>query len=258
MVQNRNPLRRQKSIGIQRNPIQRRTVSNPQPTDDRLMPTYPLVEVSRLVGCHPNTLRSWLRGRHVKKGAERHRTKPMIETATKLGAPLTFLDLVEAHVLVLIRRGYGIPMKNFRTAMQYLKSIGRDVHFLSYQGFLLDKNHLYMKEDKKLISLSERGQQVNTEIIHDGLKQIVFGDDGYADRFYPLLSGRFQKAVVINPRIGYGQPILERLGVSTQTIDLRFRAGEHLSHLAADYGATTDEIEEALRCAREFAARVKV
>ncbi len=153
-------------------------------------------------------------------------------------------------MLNLIRKGYGIPMKNFKTAMDYLQEVGGDTHFLAHQNFVHDKRHLYLKHDKRLISLSERGQHVDTVVISDGLKQLMYGEDGYADSFFPLIGGKQQQYIKITPSIGYGQPALSRLGVNISAISSRFDAGEHISDIALDYGATGEEVEEAIRCAR--------
>jgi uncharacterized protein (DUF433 family) len=225
-------------------------MSSAAPISDKLTPVYPLAQVARIIGCNAGTLRAWMRGRPYVSGGEKRRTKPMFGNSSNPRAALTFLDLVEAHMLHLVRKGYGIPMKNFRAAMEYLRGIGGDTHFLAHQDFVHDKRHLYLKADKRLISLSERGQHVNTVVISDGLKQLMYGEDGYADRFFPLIGGKQQQVVMINPVIGYGQPTITRLGVNISAISNRFEAGEHLADLASDYGATNEELEEALRSNR--------
>jgi uncharacterized protein (DUF433 family) len=226
-------------------------MSDATPIPDKLLPVYPLAQVARIVGCNAGTFHTWIRGRNYVSGGEKRRTKPMFgSSSSHPRSALTFLDLVEAHMLHLVRKGYGIPIKNFRAAMEYLHGIGGDIHFLAHRDFVHDRRHLYLKADKKLISLSERGQHVNTVIISDGLKQLMYGEDGYADSFFPLIGGKHQQAVMINPSIGYGQPTLARLGVNTAAIVSRFDAGEHLADLASDYGATNEELEDALRSTR--------
>jgi uncharacterized protein (DUF433 family) len=222
-------------------------MSNAVPIPDKLLPVYPLAQVARIVGSNAGTLQTWIRGRTYVSGGEKRRTKPMLGSSSQPRSALTFLDLVEAHMLHLVRKGYGIPLKNFRAAVEYLHGIGGNIHFLAHQDFVHDKRHLYLKADRTLISLSERGQHVNTVVISDGLKQLMYGEDGYADRFFPLIGGKRQEAVMINPSIGYGQPTLARLGVNTAAIAARFEAGESLADLAADYGATHEELEDALR-----------
>lgn len=157
-------------------------------------------------------------------------------------------------MLLAIRRGYGIPLKRLRDAMEYLRRDGGDLLFLAHRNFKHDRQHLYLDRDNFLESLSERGQHVEPRVIQDGLKQIVYGEDGYADRFFPLLGGQEQRTIMLAPGIGFGRPVLAKLGVSVEAIAARFHAGEHLPDLAADYGATLKDIEDALRWSDRRAA----
>jgi uncharacterized protein (DUF433 family) len=220
-----------------------------KPTPDKLTPVYPLAMAARIVGCNPSTLNAWVNGRSFPSGGQKRRSPPVLAQGRARGAPLTFLDLVEIHVLHLIRKGYGIPIKNFRTAIEYLRSMGHEDHFLAHEGFVYDKKHLYLKGgDKHLVSLSERGQHINTTVISEGLKRLMYGEDGFAGQFFPTTEGSHDsKNIVIAPAIGYGMPAVASIGVSTEVIADRFQAGEHMADLAADYGATIPEIEDALR-----------
>jgi len=224
------------------------------PNPIKLQPAYPLAEAARILGTNPSSLRSWLHGREFSTKNGRKKSAPALPATQQPGAPLSFIDLVEAHMLLAIRKGYGIPLKRLRDAMEYLHEKGDDLLFLAHQDFKHDRQHLYVKKDDYLISLSERGQQVEPRVITDGLKQIVYGEDGYADRFFPLLKGHVQKNVMISPSVGFGRPVLARRGVSVQAIAQRFEAGEHMADLAADYGLTTEEIEDAIRWTTRYAA----
>lgn len=224
------------------------------PDSIKLQPAYPLAEAARILGANPSTLRAWLHGRgYTTKGGAR-RSVPVLQATHQPGAPLSFIDLVEAHMLMAIRKGYGIPLKNLRAAMDYLREQGGDLLFLAHQNFKHDCKHLYVKQDDRLVSLSERGQQVHPGVIADGLKQIAYGEDGYADRLFPRLNNQDQKTIMLAPTVGFGRPTLARLGVSVKAIATRFEAGEHLNDLAADYGATVAEIEDAIRWTTRHAA----
>ncbi len=131
--------------------------------------------------------------------------------------------------------------------MEYLRKEGGDLLFLAHRDFRHDKEHLYVNLDKYLLSLSECGQHVEPQIIRDGLRQLTYGEDGYADRFFPLVNGQEQKTIMLSPSIGFGRPVLAKLGISADAVAARFHAGEHLRDLADDYGATPDEIEDAIR-----------
>jgi len=213
----------------------------------KLEPAYPLAVAARILGTNPTTLRAWFHGRcYATKSGKRH-AAPVILATQSIGAPLSFIDLVEAHMLLAIRRGYGIPLKRLRDAMEYLRRDGGDLLFLAHRDFRHDRQHLYLSRDDYLVSLSERGQHVEPGIIQEGLRQIIYGDDGYADRFFPLVNGREQKTIMLSPSLGFGRPVLAKLGVSAAAVAARFHAGEHLRDLAADYGATPEEIEDAIR-----------
>lgn len=230
------------------------TVKLCPPNPLKLEPAYPLAEAARILGTNPSTLRAWLHGRDytTKRGARR--SAPVLQATHRPGAPLSFIDLVEAHMLLAIRKGYGIPLKNLRAAMDYLREQGGDLLFLAHQNFKHDCKHLYVNQDDRLLSLSERGQQVHPGVIADGLKQIIYGEDGYADRLFPRLNNQEQKNIMLAPAIGFGRPTLARLGVSVGAIANRFEAGEHVDELAADYGATVPEIEDAIRWTTRHAA----
>jgi uncharacterized protein (DUF433 family) len=221
-------------------------VRHAPPSEIKLLPAYPLAEAARYLGSNPSTLRAWFHGRHYKVGGEKKWAKAVLSGTQLKGEPISFLDLIEAHVLLAIRRGYNIPLKHFRTAMDFLREMG-GLHFLAHRDFYHDKRHLFVKLEDKLISLSERGQLVDREIIKQGLQQIIYGNDGYAAQFFPRREGERQESIVIDPTINFGRPSLIRLGVGSEAIATRFVAGEKIADLAQDYSATPDEVEEAIR-----------
>jgi uncharacterized protein (DUF433 family) len=53
--------------------------------------------------------------------------------------------------------------------------------------------------------------------------------------------------VVIDPRRGFGFPIIAATGVRTEDVFDRFSAGESLEDLIEDYGLTLAQIEAAIR-----------
>jgi uncharacterized protein (DUF433 family) len=52
--------------------------------------------------------------------------------------------------------------------------------------------------------------------------------------------------VVIDPRIGFGKPVLVGSRISTAFLLSRKRGGASVAQLASDYGRTKEEIEEAI------------
>jgi len=218
-----------------------------KPANIKLLPAYPLAEAARFLGARPTTLSAWFHGRHYTASGNKRFAAAVLPATQCQGQPISFLDLVEAHVLLAIRKGYGIPLQRFRAAMDHLREISDDLHFLAHRDFYHDRRDLFLKIDDKLVSLSERGQLVDRELIAKGLKQLIYGNDGYADQFFPRFGEARQETIVLNPTINFGKPCLARLGVGADAIAARFVAGEKISDLARDYGATPDEVEETIR-----------
>jgi uncharacterized protein (DUF433 family) len=51
---------------------------------------------------------------------------------------------------------------------------------------------------------------------------------------------------MLDPTVAFGRPVLARLGVATSVIVDRINAGEERTELAKDYGASNEEIMDAL------------
>jgi len=119
--------------------------------------------------------------------------------------------------------------------------------YLAHKDFRLDEKHLYLKLDGLFISLSERGQVVDEDIVSKGLKQLSYGSDGFASEFYPICDGVEQKSFVISPERNFGRLCIASSGVGADIIAVRFDRGEKVAEIAGDYGVTTDEVEEAIR-----------
>lgn len=57
------------------------------------------------------------------------------------------------------------------------------------------------------------------------------------------------KLIVIDPKLGYGRPVLRGTEIPAQMIADRFHAGDSTAALASDYNVGLELIEEALRAA---------
>lgn len=231
----------------------------PTPNEVKILPAYTLAEASRYIGVSESTLRTWFRGKpaiSTKKGAfKRKAVKAILPTDAGPREPLSFLDLIIAHVLFSLRNSYKFPMKRVAKAKDYLASLEGNLAFLAHRDFFHDHADLYLGMNERLLTLTEQGQIVDKTILEKGLHQIIYGDDGFADRFFPKLEERTeQQEFAINPSINYGRLCIVRLGVSADTIAARYKAKEQVADIAQDYGATTEEVVEAIRWHDRLAA----
>jgi uncharacterized protein (DUF433 family) len=176
--------------------------------------------------------------------------EPIISIADKNLYLLSFMNLVEAHVLDAIRREHRIPLPKVRTALEYVERKFPSEHPLATQQFQTDGLDLFIERYGQLINISLAGQLALRRLMEAHLKRIERDPSGLPNRLYPFIRKHDidePRVVVIDPFISFGRPILAGTGIPTAVIADRYKAGECIDELAEDYGRDRLEIEEAIR-----------
>ena len=225
-------------------------------TDDtRAMPCYSIPEAAHYLRIPVTTLRSWVRGRKYPTSEGDQFFQPVIELPDEGQNLLSFINLVEIHVLDAIRRDHSISLHKVRIAIDFIKEELKSDHPLAYHKLETDGLDLFVEEYGQLINVSQAGQLVLRNLLQAHLRRIDRDSAGYALRLYPFTRKRLTqqlieepKAIVIDPRISFGRPVLAGTGIPTAIIAERYKAGEAIGVLADDYDRTMLEIEEAIRC----------
>jgi uncharacterized protein (DUF433 family) len=225
--------------------------------DPRILPAYTLGDAAHYLQVPPATLRSWVAGRKYPTSKGERFFQPLIaspENNNRL--TLSFINLVEAHVLDAIRRTHGIALPKVRKAIEFVKRELGSNHPLAERSFETDGVDLFIQEYGQLINVSRDGQLAMKNVLAAYLERIERDSQGIATRLYPFTRNRAPssnvrrepKVVVIDPRVSYGRPVLVGTGIPTSILAERYKAGESIKELADDYGRSTNEIEEAIRC----------
>lgn len=228
--------------------------------DPREVPAYTLPEAAHLAGVPEPTLRSWVSGRsYPTHGGGKYFT-PLIERPDANSSLLSFVNIIESHVLAAIRRFHGVPLSNIRPALDFVRQHYRTPHPLAERIFETDGVDLFVRQFDFVINASRGGQIAIRDFIEAHLARIEHDSKGQAVKLFPFVRRRDDldpsamkdepKIVVINPRIAFGRPVLNGSGTPTSTIADRFQAGESISSIAKDYDRAEAEIEEALRYER--------
>ncbi len=228
-------------------------------TDVREIPSYAITEAAHYLRIPPATIRSWIAGRHYPTQSGKQFFQPIIQlrsTGTRL---LSFLNLIEVHVLDAIRREHSISLDKVRIAVKYLSRELDSKHPLADREFETDGIDLFIQKYGELINISRDGQLAMRVLLEAHLKRIERDLNGIPVKLYPFIrkhDTEQPRAVVIDPSISFGRPVLAGTGIATAVIAERFNAGESMEDLANDYGRTALEIQEAIRCEFpvEFAA----
>lgn len=226
-------------------------------TDHRFdVPLYSFSEAARYVGMPASTFTTWAKGYERRpSGRPRVRQGPIItslEPQFHRGPSVPFIGLVEANVVQAFRKT-GLPLQRIRRALQVLSEQGELEHALaSHKLFsdgaeiLYDYANTADEPTIRLLTLTTvtTGQRVFHEVILDYLKRITFNDDTWATSLVlPITT----KAVLeVRPDVASGQPLFIRGGAPLSAISSRYKAGEPLKSIAADFEVPEDDIAEAL------------
>lgn len=211
------------------------------------LPAYTAVRAAQIVRLSTSTLRLWGRG----DGAHAALFIPA------QSSPLTFSfsNLVESFVLASMRRVHGISMQRVRKALQF---VGKELGVqrpLIHSRFRTDGIRLFVDHADRLFEVARPGQALLREILDASLERIGWGRD-VAERLYPWVRADLggPKSIVIDPRRGFGQPIIVGTGIQARIVTERYRAGESVAELAQDYRLDPGQIEDAIRCETSDAA----
>lgn len=221
--------------------------------DLRELPAYSIAEAAHYLGMPAATTRYWAAGQDAYP--------PLIEIPCSHPILLSFLNLVELHVLAAIRRKHAVPMPKVRIAIDYLRGITRTVadkkHPLLSNQLQTDGLDLFIERYGQLVNISQAGQLAMREVMETALHRIERDSKGIPVKLYPFTRSSIDNApamVVIDPALSAGRPVIAGTGLATEVIAERYKAGESVSELVKDYERTDAEIEEAIRIELKTAA----
>lgn len=208
------------------------------------MGAYTLAEASRAVSVPSATLRWWVRGRDPYP--------PAIKLPDSSKPVLSYINLIEAHILAGLRTIHGVPLQNVRNAIEYCEQKLGVRHALAYEKFQTDGVSLFVDRLGSIINATRGGQIEMREVIESYLTRVEYDAEGSPIRFFPLVRhGRdfeTQPALIsVDPFVAFGRPVIARTRIPTDVIYERFLAGESVDELARDYDQEKTAIEEAIR-----------
>jgi uncharacterized protein (DUF433 family) len=210
---------------------------------------YTLAEGARYLRLPAATLRSWVLGRQYPTADGSGQFPPLIRPASRRPPLLSFANLIEAHVLRSLRTEHGVPVKALRSALGYAeRSLDID-RLLLRPELRTDAGKVFLDRYGELIELTASGQLAMRRLFLEHLKRVEWDSSRFPVRLYPFLSAvapSEERPIVIDPRIAFGRPVVQRKGISTSTIAERIDSGESVDDVAADYELGPSEIEQAI------------
>ena len=218
--------------------------------DPRKLAAYRFAEAARYLNIPESTLRSWVTGRNYRDDPGRQFSRPVIVIKSRRPPLMSFLNLVEAHVLAAIRREHEMILSKVRTALGFVARALQSEQPLARQWFETDGMDLFLEHFGSSIKLSQSRKLAMRKLLEVHLRRIEWDASGLARKWYPFVRMGVidePEVVVIDPYVSFGRPALAGTGIPTAVIADRYKAGESIDSLAEDYGRDRLEIEDAIR-----------
>jgi uncharacterized protein (DUF433 family) len=217
----------------------------------RRTPAYAFPEAAHYLNLPRSTLRSWCLGYDYDLHGKVRRFKPLIRLDGEPREGLSFLNVVEAHVLSAIRRVHHIPLGSVREAMSYVAGKMRTERPLLDVNFQTNGVGLLVDLLGDLVDATLRGQlQIMTAEFQANLRRIRRDLDQIPTKLFPFTrtTGEDSMAVEMDPTIAFGRPVIRGSATPTAVLADRFKAGDSIEVLAEDLDLPGDLIQDAIRC----------
>lgn len=210
------------------------------------VPLFTVEEAAHHLGLPRSTLRSWVTS---MAGPDPlvHRLNP----ETPRGASVPFIAMAEAHVLRALRN-LGLKPREIRESVGRLRRELRTEYALASRRIASDGVTVLVDMadsfEQPRWERARDGQRVIDEVIHDYLRFITWSE---TDEYPTRLKLRAYKGadVIIDPRFGFGQPVLEGPKIRIEDILDAFWAGESSWTIADEFGISAEEVEATVRAA---------
>ena len=227
---------------LRRKPVRR------EGQDIRDLPTYTIPEAATFLGLPIRTLRSWYSG-----------ADPIFKpSGTVSGIPLlSFLDLVDSHIVQVARRHHKMPMPRIRAAMRTMRTEGsaarhplQDENIRIFARCLIRVSPGTRGRKREITNLSRYGQAGIPQVIDKFTKRIVRDTSGMPVSLYPwkfLDHKTRSRPVAVHPDVMSGRLVISGTRIPVTLLKAEVLAGSTVQQLAKEYRLSAKRIEEALR-----------
>lgn len=158
-----------------------------------------------------------------------------------------FVGVIEAFVLRALR-DLGMPLADIRKAAEIVRSEFDDPYALASKRIATDGVAVFVRLADDSVVHARDGQGAIREVLDSYLRYIDWAKDDSPSRLrlsqYPPGA-----EVVIDPRFGWGTPVLVNNKTKVDDIVALWRAGESIKHVADEYDLTESAVEDVLRLA---------
>ncbi|MBL4628097.1 MAG: hypothetical protein JKY00_08685 [Roseicyclus sp.] len=198
-------------------------------------------QAARLIGTTPQEILRWTRGSGPNDPLWNAYYQGLDDTVE-----LSFADLIEVRVVKAFRKA-SVSLQAIRFAIDFAQrkfDVERPLVTLEFRTDGTEILFKALEEDGDYVSLSKNrpGQRAFAEIIEQSLFDLEY-DDGTAARWRPSNHAE----VVIDPQRQFGQPLVDKCGLSTAIIFQEFLEFEDIEYLSQVYEVPSAVVRAAIR-----------
>lgn len=158
---------------------------------------------------------------------------------------IPFVGVVEAYVLRAFR-DLKVSMGEVRAAAGFVRQEFDDQYALASKRIATDGVALFVRLADENIIHPRSGQLAIRDILDQHLRYIEWNSAGTAQRIR-LRQFPTSANVIIDPRFGWGTPVLGRSKVRVASLVELWRSGESMMGIANEYDLEVDVVEDVLR-----------
>jgi uncharacterized protein (DUF433 family) len=237
-----------------RNHAQKRDLSLYGGKDPRDLPIYSFDEAAHIVRLPSATVRAWATEPTSRTEVpSKRRATSLILLPNSSEGQLSFINLIEAHILKAVRQSLGAQAPKLKAAIAALRKDFAMPHPLAALDLYGEGAGVLAKLAMHL-SASDDAQRELQKIASVYLARIEW-EEHRPVGLYPFLSEpridgavvKHPKLVSVNPFVSFGRPTVVGTNIHTEAIADLFFAGESVEELAKDYELDKSFIEAAVR-----------
>ncbi|HEY1397291.1 DUF433 domain-containing protein [Roseateles sp.] len=223
---------------------------------------YSTYEAARLLRLDLRSVRRWLKGSSRKTKNGLSITPPLwslqYSDDEEIGDRhvLGFKDLMELRVVARLVE-QGVALQTVRAAIQLARE-QMGPYPLQSRRFLSDGKRIFMDivgidgQPSRLLDVQARQLVLDSVIRPSLFDGVEFDTDGNSRRWFPVPN---ERVVVLDPARCFGEPILTRINVSTETLFLSHRAeGGNTDFVSRIWRVTPNEVMAAVAYEERLAA----
>lgn len=220
---------------------------------------YTFQEAAKLTNASAQDLRRWLNGHSYKEKGSDARVMSVPLWKTELSESevegISFHDLLEVRFVQAFRK-HGVSLQTIRIASAHARAMFDHPYPFTCKRFQTDGRTIFataLEEsgDMQMLDLPKK-QFAFAKIIEPSLHRgIEFGSDDLASHWYPLPRS---KAVVLDPTIAFGKPVVTNGSVRTSILYDAFKAEQNKQFVAKLYEVPLNAVDAAIRFEEQLAA----